>query len=107
MKNLLFFAFCLMISLTSCKKQKIVDDCVADFLEQNEMIPYNDQEIGCQFFVTLHEYKNKQYFVLGNHCADMMLTVVDCEGNDLCASTRKCNRFFEKNESLGIIGIRE
>ncbi len=91
------------------KKEEVtcITDCRAVYLEQNEMVSYKGEELGCRNFVSLYEYKNKQYYVFGNHCADMVINPTDCDGNKLCevGNEKVCNDFFENAKYIGIVGI--
>lgn len=98
-----------MVLISACSKDQGVDlDCVDEKLEEFDMVPFTGQEIGCEFFLELYHYRNKQYFVLGSHCADIAINAVDCDGNTLCGTDdnqRKCDRFFRRADNIGIVGI--
>jgi hypothetical protein len=94
--------------LFACRDECVVErGCISDVLEEYEMIPYNGQDIGCRHFMTLHELRGKQYFVLGSHCADIVFTAFDCEGNVLCSNgdDELCRDFQENAIELSIVGI--
>ena len=89
-----------------CEPEK---NCVSETLEENNMVPYTGQELGCGFFLTLFDFHGKQYFVLNNHCADLIdVSPFDCDGNRLCTEgeTEECSSFAEEAEYIGIVGIR-
>ena len=93
-----------------CTEAECIEiECVEDILEQNDMVAYQGQEIGCKFFLELYYYQNKQYFLLGNHCADLISYPRDCEGNTLCENgyDSKCRKFYEQAKRIGIVGISE
>lgn len=97
-----------MILLIGCSKDDYIkSDCIESMLIESNMIEYNGQEIGCKSFLELYHYKNRQFFLYGNHCADMWSYPVDCEGNKLCENGEdfKCRSFYNKAERIGIIGI--
>lgn len=99
-----------MILTVSCTKDEEPEAaCLNSKLEEFEMVEYTDQEIGDSFFLELFHYKNKAWFLLGSHAADVVMNPVDCDGNTLCEEDRsfKCDRFFDKAENMGIVGIRE
>ena len=73
------------------------------------MVEFTDQELGCKLFLELYEYNNKQYFLLGNHCADIISYPTDCDGNKLCESgeNSECNKFYADANRIGIVGIEK
>lgn len=84
-----------------------VDDCSDTYLKQNGMVRYKGEELDCKDFLSLYEYQNKQYYVLGNNCADIAINPTDCDGNSLCKSgdSKSCSTFFENAKYIGIVGI--
>ena len=115
MKKQSIFNSILIVFLISCfgcdKEDKVscISDCTDTFLLQNDMVRYKGEEIGCKFFLSLYEYKNKQYFLLENHCADMASYPTDCDGNKLCEgeNAAECNDFYANAKYIGVIGIKE
>lgn len=104
------FSILLLISIPvffGCSKEIGIDqDCMQEVIAKHEMVEYDGREIGCQSFLELYHYKNKQYFVLNNHCLDMIIYPVDCDGNRLCIEDDfQCRRFWRKAELIEIIGI--
>lgn len=97
-----------MILFLSCKEEEVIKDCIDDYLEQIGMIRYNCEEIGCKFFLNLYEFESKQYFLLGNHCADIISYPTDCEGKTLCTQQLEynCEAFYKKAVFIGIVGIK-
>ena len=96
--------------LMGCSKdENIKSDCIEQMLSESNMVEYNGQEIGCKLFLELFHYQNKQFFLLGNHCADMISYPIDCEGNSLCedGEDSECQDFYNNAERIGIIGIDE
>lgn len=73
------------------------------------MAKYQGEEIGCKFFLSLYEYDNKQYFLLGNYCADMVSYLTGCYGKKLCENgeDKECKDFFENAKFIGIVGIKK
>lgn len=101
---------CLLICSSCDKEDGTPGSCIDAYLEQNGMVKYKDQEIGCKSFLNLYEFENKEYFLLGNHCADMISFPTDCEGKRLCEDpeeTESCNNFYQNAKFKGIIGVRE
>ncbi|NDK54427.1 DUF6970 domain-containing protein [Pontibacter fetidus] len=102
--------FLLLISFGCGKKEEVtcIDDCMESYLEQNEMVSYKGEEVGCKFFLSLYEYQNKQYYVLDSHCSDVAINPTDCNGNTLCetGNEKECNEFFKKTKYIGIVGIK-
>jgi len=90
-----------------CSKNNSEKDCIDAKLEEFDMVKYEEQEIDCQFFLELYHYKNKQYFLLINHCVDMAWSPIDCDGNGICndLSSFECIKFNNEAERIGIIGI--
>jgi len=110
MKKVIVFSFFFFFLANACKKEdEIKINCIDQFLEQNEMVKFQGQEIGCKFFLALYEFKKKQYFRLGNHCADLISFPTDCDGNKLCENgeEEECRNFNENAKYIGIIGIKE
>ncbi len=100
--------FCIITSFGCSSDDSVDADCIEDTLESLDMVSYTGQDINCEFFLELYHFENKQYFVLGNHCADMIAYPTDCEGNQLCVDEqdRKCRNFYDKAERIGIVGVR-
>ena len=100
-----------MILTVSCTKDEEPEtSCLNSKLEEFEMVEYTNQELECKSFLELFHYKNEEYFLLGNHCLDMISYPVDCDGNRLCEEedeSFKCDRFYDKAESMGIVGIED
>ena len=94
-----FLALC-MILFFSCKKDKCFEtesDCYSSYLQIHNLIPYTDQNIGCNFYVNLFEYENELYFQSEHPCLLMMaLPITDCEGNDICTEESEidCDHFL-------------
>lgn len=84
-----------------------ISDCTKTYLEQNQMVSYKGEAIDCKYFLSLYEYQNKQYYVLGNHCADVASNPTDCSGKTLCESEdeKACSEFFKNAKYVGIVGI--
>lgn len=108
--SILAFVLLLVVSV-SCDKEDVscIKDCLDTTLEQNEMVRYQGEELGCKFFLSLYEYKSKQYYVLGNQCADMVVFPTDCNGNKLCERVGEaaCSDFYENARHIGIVGIEK
>lgn len=97
-----------VLVLTGCSKDDFIkSDCIESMLSENNMVEYNGQEIDCKFFLELYHHKNKQFFLLGNHCADMISYPTDCEGNIICEDEEdfECQFFYANAKRIGIIGI--
>ncbi|WP_157433468.1 hypothetical protein [Adhaeribacter aquaticus] len=101
----------LFVSFGCDKKEEVtcIMDCMETYLEQNKMVSYKGGEIGCKNFVSLYQYQNKQYFVLGNHCADIASNPIDCNGKTVCGSGNElvCNELFKNAKYIGIVGIEQ
>ncbi len=94
--------------LVGCAKEEPVNaDCIESVLINHQMVAYTGQQIDCSFFLELYQYGNKQWFLLGNHCADMISYPFDCDGNLLCddEASFRCEDFHENAERLRIVGI--
>ena len=110
MKVLNLVVVTLLFFLLGCSKEEIQpSDCIASVLKENDMVEYTGQEIGCKFFFQLFDYENEQFFLLGNHCADMVSYPIDCEGNHLYEDldSQAAIDFYANAEHIGIIGISE
>jgi hypothetical protein len=99
----------LFIGFSCDRKDEVtcINNCMETYLKQNNMVSYKGEEIGCKKFVSLYEYQNKQYYVLGSHCAEIASNPTDCSGNALCDSGNEkvCNDFFANAKHIGIVGI--
>jgi len=97
-----------VVLLLGCSKQLKSIDCTDRILKESNMVEYNGQPFECNNFIELFRFRNKQYFVLGNHCADMIVNPIDCNGNTICnkGERMKCNKFFENAVNIGVIGIQ-
>ena len=92
--------------LVGCFVETITSECLEATLDDFNMVEYSGEELECKFFLELYQYKNRQYFLLGNHCADVESTPMDCDGNTPCDGRgQECSRFFSIAERLGIVGI--
>lgn len=95
--------------LFSCEDDAVPEDCVADMLQQHNMVAYTGQEGDtCADFLTLYEFFGKQYFQLGNPCAQMVFNPVDCSGENFCkdASNNCADSFLKLARYKGIVGIQ-
>lgn len=100
--------FCIFLfGLSACSEEDIKINCVDEVLEAQGMVNYQGQDIGCKFFLSLYEYENEQYFLLGNTCADMTVYPFGCNGDQLCDSAEECTNFYENARYIGIVGIEE
>ncbi len=100
--------FIALLLCASCDKETVTTDCLEQALTDFNMVSYTGQELGCNFFVHQYTFRNRQYYMLGNHCVDMTVSPVDCDGNELCDGNNQqaCNRFFRRATNHGIVGIR-
>ena len=98
-----------ILLLMGCSKDSLQSECVKSMLKKNDMVAYEGQDLGCHFFLELYEYNGKQYFLLGNHCADMIAYPTDCNGKKICESGQdaECLAFSQNAERIGIVGISE
>ena len=99
-----------LLLIVGCSEDDGVErDCIESMLGANNMVAYNGQEVGCNSFLELYHYRNEQFFLLGNHCADMVSFPVDCDGNALCEDLgdAECRDFFSNAERIRIVGIDE
>jgi hypothetical protein len=104
---LLMFALNLAIG---CGKEPISveEDCIDGVLQKKGMVRYTNQEMSCRNFLELYRLNEKQYFVLGNNCADMMFLPFDCNDVVLCKNfdSLDCENFRENAKYIGVIGIK-
>lgn len=76
----------------SCKKTdpiyvKADLDCVEDFVQKNNLVPYTGQTlVDCTDMFLLFAYDGKDYLMHDNNCADMIAIPVDCDSIPLCQS---------------------
>lgn len=109
MKFIKIIFFLYLVFSFGCSSDDSVDvDCIDATLKSLEMVPYTGQDISCEMFLELYHFENKQYFLLGNHCADMITYPTDCDGNQLCVTDedRQCRKFYDKADRIGVVGIR-
>jgi len=109
MRNFKLFIFLISGLIISCSKNDEIElNCLNAMLSDSDMTEYQGQEIGCNFFLELYHYDQKQYYLLGNHCTGLISYPTDCEGNRLCENRddNKCRRFYKKAVRIGIVGVR-
>lgn len=82
--------------------------CTDAALAANDMAPYTGQDTGCSLFLMEYVYEEESYYVLGNHCADMLVYPMNCDNQPLCGEDNPalCTHFFTNATYLGIVGIR-
>lgn len=107
MKNLSIILAMLILFLIGCSKKEITTECIDAMLTERNMVAYNGEDPGCKFFLELYFYQNRQFFILGNHCADMISFPIDCDGNTYCENGEDtgCRKFHRRAERIGIVGI--
>jgi hypothetical protein len=95
---------------TGCGKECISakEDCIDNVLQKRGMVRYTNQDKACRNFLELYRLDEKQYFLLGNNCADMMFRPFDCNDSVLCPDTDSldCAKFSENAKYVGVIGIQ-
>ena len=110
MKGSNLISLILIFFLINCSTDESTGfDCIKSKLIKLDMVEYTGQEVDCKFFLELYHFKNKQYFLLGNHCADIIAYPTDCDGNKLCENEQnsECRQFYENANRIGIIGIEK
>ena len=82
-------------------------NCIESVLEEHDMVPYTGEDLGCKFFLSMFEFKGKQYFQLGNHCADLVAHLFDCNGTQFCSDGKSalCSEFDQSARYVGIVGM--
>jgi hypothetical protein len=104
-----FISFCsILIALVACREEcHVKKNCIENVLVEQGMVAYTGQELGCSTFLTLYQFNGKQYFMLGNHCADMIAYPFDCDGNKLCETNdEKCQQYLQSTKYIGVVGIK-
>ena len=98
---------CLFVACADQNDSELIECSIESVLDDRNMIAYSGQEIGCKFFLELYHFQDKQFFLLGNHCVDMISYPIDCQRNSLCAygEDSECEEFFASAERIGIVGI--
>lgn len=91
--------------LLGCTKH--MEDCDDAILSKNNMVKYENQDIGCRLYLESYLYYQKKYFKFGSHCALILCYPMDCDGNLLYNSIEdKAHTEFWKNAKyIGIIGV--
>ena len=110
MKNFtLILTLFIFLSVSCSKSDNIEFDCIAETLEEFDMLLFSEQEEGCKMFLQLYHHENKQFFMFGNHCMDMVSYPFDCDGNTLCENGQNaaCSAFENSAEFIKIVGIEE
>jgi hypothetical protein len=101
--------FLIGVSAWGCDDDQCIaqNDCIESVLKEHDMVPYTEKELGCKFFLSLFEFRGKQYFQLGSHCADMVAYPFDCDGNELCVNEQSvlCTEFGQRARYIGIVGM--
>ena len=115
MKNTCLPICCFIIlMLCSCNSGLLpninpYEDCINDYLNEYNMVEYNEQEIPCgKSYLVLFENENTEYAILHNDCADLLPTLlVDCAGNELCVyvTGEGCFEMAQNSTRIGIIGV--
>ena len=102
------FIFCLTMLIACTKGPDREETCLKKVLEQERMVAYSGQAIGCNSFLELYKFDGQQYFVVNNHCADMVILPFDCDGKRLCEKDpdAKGSAFYETAELIRIVGIK-
>lgn len=82
-------------------------DCTENMLDKFDMVKYQGEDPECRNFLELYTLFDKQFFALGNHCADMIFDPIDCDGKSLFrdGNIAEQNLFRNFSKSKGIIGI--
>jgi hypothetical protein len=106
--KILLFVSSILTALVGCREEcHVTKNCIENVLEKQGMVAYTGQELGCSTFLTLYEFDGKQYFMLGNHCTDMIVYPFDCEGNKLCETNdEKCQQYLQSTKYIGVVGIK-
>ena len=110
MKRYCLLSICFLSMFLGCRENcRVEKNCLLETLRELDMVPYHGQELGCNLHVVLYQLDGEQYFMLINHCADMVTYPFDCDGRKLCetAETPECVQFHESAQYVGIVGIRE
>jgi hypothetical protein len=77
----IFYWFLLCISISCGKETEIEDNCIDYLIASGQFLKYSDDDnIGCKFFITKCQYVELTTYTLGNHCMDMHVIPVVCEG---------------------------
>ena len=99
-----------ILLIYSCEDQYQVDfDCLEQKLEDFDMVPYNNEDIGCAFYVELLVLNGTQYYHVDSHCADVQANLQDCWGTQYCNDDTSdlCTSIYANAERLGIVGYGE
>ena len=102
--SIVLFILCVVMSCG--KDEDIFKDCVDSyFLKNPTLVKYNNHELltTCDLFVNSVEIDNNLYFYNDSYCTDMILKLIDCNGNEASEEVYDC--FHNNYESIKIIGI--
>ena len=100
--------FLLIILTASCEKETL-DNCQSHLIQLFDMKPYHGENIECEFFLDLYSFNGDDYGVLNSKCADIVPTVINCEGENICQNhqSNDCRQFWDLAKFQRIIGIEK
>lgn len=101
---------CLFLTIACGKQDHSLDsECIATAVRHSNMVIYKGQDLKCKNYLSLYQFQNRHYFVLDNHCADVIPNPIDCEGNRLCFDMEDpiCKEFFINSKWIRIIGVEK
>lgn len=102
------FITILALGLLSCNKEDRLIDCTDKKMKEYNLLPYNGEELDCDYILELYVFNNQQYFHLYNPCLFVGTYPVDCSGEVACGEGQiSCSNFYERAEYQGIIGYRK
>jgi len=110
MRTTIMLSILIIALFASCTKEEVRQDaCLDQVLEVYDMVRYDGRDIECEFFLTEYLLNNQRVFVLGSHCADVIVVPVDCGGQDLCEEWEEsvCLEFPLNATRIGFVGISE
>ena len=85
-----------------------LDECLAPFLEELDMVPYVEGErIGDAFYLEAYRAGGQLFFSRGSYMADVEVNLTSCDGEDVCArrGDRFCSRIITGETYLGIVAV--
>jgi|GEM_PF-4889233 len=97
-----FIMLTITILLVSCEKQASFVACDKSIIENLNMEPSEGLDIGCRLYLSREEYILGVAYRQGNHCMDLTVPLLNCNGESLSTSDEKSLGEFVSSEIIGV-----